>query len=155
MSEAERNMLTEEHHDIVNPQKVSQKKKNPLDVFLFMIQHEKMGGREKNMWVVTAISTDSCVRNSTYMYCYIYFNIRLISQKTSYCIMRKYLSTFIFFKCYKVSLWLQYTWPCQQGHISLKELISMVMPYSEKFISLNFKAESKATTQNDTPKCWI
>lgn len=60
-------MLTEEHHDIVNLQKVSQKKKNPLDAFLFMIQHEKMGGREKSMWVVTAIPIDSCVRNSTYM----------------------------------------------------------------------------------------
>lgn len=136
MSEAEKNVLTEEHHDTVNPQKLSQKKKNPLDVLLFMIEHEKMRGGEKNMWVVTAISIESCVGNSMCMYCYIYFNIMLISQKTNYCIMLKYFSTFIFiFKYYEVSLWLQYTWPCQQRHISLKELISTVMPYSEKFIS--------------------
>lgn len=83
MSEPERNMLTEEHHDTVKPQNLSQKTKNPLDVLLFMIQHEKMGGGEKNMWVVTAISIESCVRNRMYMYCYIYFNITLVSQKTN------------------------------------------------------------------------
>lgn len=56
------------------------------------------------MWVVTAISIDTCGRNSTYMYCYVYFNTMLISQKTNYRIMLKYFSTFIFiFKCYKVS----------------------------------------------------
>lgn len=105
MSEAEKNVLTEEHHDTVNPQKLSQKKKNPLDVLLFMIEHEKMRGGEKNMWVVTAISIESCVGNSMCMYCYIYFNIMLISQKTNYCIMLKYFSTFIFiFKYYEVSL---------------------------------------------------
>lgn len=36
MAEAESNMLTEDHHDTVNPQKLSQKEKNPLDVLLFM-----------------------------------------------------------------------------------------------------------------------
>lgn len=69
-----------------------------------------MGGGEKNTWVVTAISVETCVRNSTYMYCYIYFNIMLIRQNINYCIMLKYFLTFIFiFKCYKVSLRLQYT----------------------------------------------
>lgn len=105
MSEAERNMLTEEYHDVANPQKLSWKEKSPLDILLLMIQHEKMGGGEKNIWVVTAISIEIPVRNSTYMYCYIYFNIMLIIQKTNYCIMPKYFSTFIFiFKCYKVGL---------------------------------------------------
>lgn len=37
MSDTETNMLAEEHHGIVNPQKLSWKQKNPLNVFLFMI----------------------------------------------------------------------------------------------------------------------
>lgn len=46
MSEAERNMLTEDYHDIVNPQKISRKEKSPLDVLPFMMQYEKMRGDE-------------------------------------------------------------------------------------------------------------
>lgn len=49
MAEAESNMLTEDHHDTVNPQKLSQKEKNPLDVLLFMTWWKNGGRGEEHM----------------------------------------------------------------------------------------------------------